>query len=69
MHSVVQEDMIHSGRLKEPHELMKLGTGNFFQLVFHIHTNDALKEYLDGSNVNSGKVTSGLFKFFLVSQK
>lgn len=28
--SVVQEDMIHSGRLKEPHELMKLGTGNFF---------------------------------------
>ena len=38
----------------------------FFQLVFHINTNDALRECLDRSHVNSGKMRMlGLFTFFL----
>ena len=38
----------------------------FFPAVFHIHANDALRECLDSSHVNSGKMRMlGLFMFFL----
>ena len=61
---VSQEAMMHSGRSRELHNLKKLGTVHFFPAIFHIHTNDALREYLDSSHVNSGKMRMlGLFTF------
>lgn len=42
--------------MRELHELKKLGIVNCFQLVFHMHRNDALKEYLGSCCVNSGQM-------------
>lgn len=44
---------MHSGRSSKVHELKKLRAVNYFNLVFHYHTNDALEEYLSGGCVNS----------------